>query len=118
MDVPVNYINGNLGINLAGLSYWSTQHLFKDYFKQSSQWIPQYYPGFFNSSIQYTWNTSEKFPTLANGYPQSLALNQSVGKLLLRDINLRYPLIKETNLYVLLYDGEGIIQLGMDAKIY
>lgn len=56
-EVPVNYVNANLGVNLGGLSYWSTQHLFKDYFKQSSQWIPLYYPGFFNGSIAYTWNT-------------------------------------------------------------
>ena len=89
----VNYPNTSLGINLAGLSYWSTQHLFKDYNKQSSQWIPQYYPNYFNSSIQYTWNTSAYFPTQPNGYPSSLYANQSVAKLLLRDINLKYPSI-------------------------
>ena len=39
----------------------------------------------------------------------------SLGKLLLRDIQLRYPSIDQTNKYVLLYDGDGVIQLGMDA---
>lgn len=104
-----------MGINLAGLSYWSTQHFLKDYFKQSSQWIPQYYPGYFNSTIAYTWNTSEYFPKQVNGYPASLAANQSVAKLLLRDLSLRYPSISETNEYVLLYDGDGVIKLGFDA---
>lgn len=96
-EVPVNYINDNLGVHVGSLSYWSTQHLFKDYFKQSSQWIPQYYPGFFNSSLTYTWNTSEYFPKQPNGYPASLAANQSVAKLLLRDLNLKYPSINTTN---------------------
>lgn len=113
----MSYLNDNLGINLAGLSYWSTQHLFKDYFKQSSQWIPQYYPGYFNSSIAYTWNTSQYFPTQANGYPSSLAANQSVAKLLLRDLNLKYPSINTTNEYVLLYDGDGVMTLGFDAAV-
>ena len=117
-EISVNYVNANLGINLGGLSYWSTQHLFKDYFKQSSQWIPQYYPGYFNGSIAYTWNTSEYFPTQSNGYPASLYANQSVAKLLLRDINLHYPSINQTNDYVLLYDGDGVMQLGFDAASY
>jgi hypothetical protein len=29
---PPNYINNNLGINMAGLSYWSTQYPFMNYF--------------------------------------------------------------------------------------
>lgn len=78
-------------------------------------WIPQYYPGYFNSTIAYTWNTNQAFPTLSNGYPTQLYANMSLGKLLLRDIQLRYPSINQTNKYVLLYDGDGVIQLGMDA---
>jgi hypothetical protein len=117
-QIPITYVNQNLGINVGGLSYWSTQHLFKDYFKQSSQWIPLYQPGYFNSSIQYTWNTGASFPTQPNGYPASHLPNQTVAKLLLRDIKLRYPQINTTNQYVLLYDGDGIIQVGMDATPY
>lgn len=101
---------------MGGLAYWSTQHFLKDYFKQSSEWIPHHYPEFFNGSIQYTWNTGQSFPTLGNGYPSSLHANMSVGKLLLRDLKMRYPSINTTNQYVLLYDGDGVIQLGMDAK--
>lgn len=82
---------------------------------QSSTWIPLYYPGYFNSSIAYTWNTGQTFPTLPNGYPASLYENMTVAKLLLRDIKGRYPKINQTNQYVLLYDGDGVIQLGMDA---
>jgi hypothetical protein len=45
-------------------------------------------------------------------------LNQSVAKLLLRDLNLKYPSINQTNDYVLLYDGDGILSLGFDASVY
>lgn len=41
----------------------------------------------------------------------------SVGKLLLRDLQLHYPSINTTNKYVLLYDGDGVILLGMDATV-
>lgn len=47
-----------------------------------------------------------------------MALNQSVAKLLLRDLNLKYPSINQTNDYVLLYDGDGILSLGFDASVY
>lgn len=97
VPTPVNYPNTNLGINIASLSYWSTQHLLKDYFKQSSAWLPMYYPGYFNSSIAYTWNTGQSFPTLPNGYPSLLYPNMTVGKLLLRDLKGYYPNIKQTN---------------------
>ena len=45
-------------------------------------------------------------------------MNQSVAKLLLRDLNLKYPSINQTNDYVLLYDGDGILSLGFDASVY
>ena len=41
----------------------------------------------------------------------------SLGKLLLRDIQGKYPNITQTNNYVLLYDGDGILDLGYDASI-
>jgi hypothetical protein len=114
--VKTTFINDNLGINVGGLSYWSTQHLFMDYFKQSSEWIPLYYPGYYNGTIAYTWNTGAPFPKQPNGYPSSLSDGQIVAKLLLRDIKGYYPNINTTNEYVLLYDGDGVINLGMDAK--
>jgi hypothetical protein len=39
-----------------------------------------------------------------------------VGKLLLRDLNLNYPQ-SNTNRYLLLFDGLGLIDLGFDATI-
>ena len=116
-ETTVTYPNSNLGLNVGGLSYWSTQHLFKNFFLQSSDWVTQYYPNLFNSSIQYTWNTSQSFPKGPDGYPSSLYANMSLGKLLLRDIQGKYPNITQTNKYVLLYDGDGIIDLGFDAAI-
>jgi hypothetical protein len=41
----------------------------------------------------------------------------SVGKLLLRNLQKHYPNITKTSQYVLLYDGDGVIQLGMDALV-
>lgn len=114
----MSYKNAFLGINVGGLAYWSTQHMFKDYNKQSSDWVPLYYPSYFNSSIQYTWDTKAYFPTQINGNPASLYANQSVGKLLLRDLQLRYPQIDTTNEYVLLYDGDGVLKLTMDSTPY
>lgn len=107
-------INLPLGINIAGLAYWSTQFIFKNYFYQSSEFIPQYYPDYFNTTIQYTWNTEEIIPTLQTGYPSELKDHQKFSKLLLRDLQLRYP--KDLD-FVLIYDGDGVIDLGMDAKI-
>lgn len=57
-------------------------------------------------------------PPQINGYPAFLYANQSLGKLLFRDIQLKYPQIDRTNDYVLLYDGEGVLKLGYDAKPY
>jgi hypothetical protein len=110
------YINEYLGINVGGLAYWSTQFLFRNYFYSSSVWLSQYYPGYFNSTIAYTWNTTENIPKSANGYPTQLSESQKVGKLLLRDLKLQYPK-SATNRYLLLFEGEGLIALGMDAKI-
>lgn len=53
-----------------------------------------------------------------NGYPGSLNFNQSAAKLLLRDLSLHYPYINETDDYVLLYDGAGVLELGFDARVY
>jgi hypothetical protein len=62
-----------------------------------------------------TWSTNETINTLPNGYPASLNADQMVGKLLLRDLQLNYPL--DSKDYLLLYDGSGIIDLGFDATI-
>lgn len=51
-----------------------------------------------------------------DGYPSSLLVSQKVGKLALRDLDLRYPK-SSTNRYLLLFDGEGLIDLGFDATI-
>lgn len=52
-----------------------------------------------------------------DGYPSSLYANMSIGKLLLRDIQGKYPNISQTNKYVLIYDGNGLLDLGFDAKM-
>lgn len=113
---PTNFPNENLGINLGGLAYWSTQYIHRNYFYQSSAWIPQYYPGYYNSTLAYTWNTSENIAMRSDGYPTSLNASQKVAKLVLRDLKLKYPK-SDTNRYLLLFEGEGLIDIGFDATI-
>lgn len=116
LSKPTSFINDNIGVNLGGLSYWSTEYIFRNYFYSSSEWIPQYYPGYYNSTIAYTWNTNEVINFTSDGYPRSLLPSQKVGKLILRDLKLHYPK-SATNRYVLTYDGQGLIELGMDASV-
>ncbi len=53
---------------------------------------------------------------LSNGYPSKLNDDQIVGKLLMRDVKLKYPNYGNSE-FVLLYDGEGVIHIGFDATI-
>jgi hypothetical protein len=69
---PASFPNNYLGVNLAGLSYYSTQYIFKNYFYSSSSWLPQYYTGYYNSTLDNTWNTSDVINMSANGYPTTL----------------------------------------------
>lgn len=101
----------HVGTNLNGVTYYSAQLPFVDLFKTSSPWLTQ------NSK---TWNTKE-FSELnldASGWVKSLPRSGSatanytqVATLINRDIG-RYP----GGRYVVLYDGEGTINYGFDAK--
>lgn len=52
----------------------------------------------------------------SDGYPTSLNASQKVAKLVLRDLKLKYPK-SDTNRYLLLFEGEGLIDIGFDATI-
>ncbi|AFY78795.1 MAG: cadherin-like domain-containing protein [Hydrococcus sp. C42_A2020_068] len=101
----------SIGTNLSGIADWSTQMPFLDAFKSSRSWFTQ------NKS---TWDTKEanKLDLDKNGWVKSLpnadsgSKYTSVGTLLFRDKGGRYP----GGQYVVLYEGQGTIEYGFDAK--
>ncbi|BAU07271.1 type I secretion C-terminal target domain-containing protein [Fischerella sp. NIES-3754] len=105
-----------LGVNLHGVSYWSSQLPFLDHFKTASDWMPQ------NSK------TGDKPQGIQldldeNGWVKSLPKSgsgnyDSVQTL----VNLISPApgVKEnypSGKYVVLYEGEGKLEYGSDAKL-
>lgn len=101
-----------LGTNLSEVADWSTQRPFIDVFKSSRGWITQ---------TAKNWSTDEtdRLDLDENGWVKSLPKAEdglqytSVGTLMFREIpDGGYPGGK----YIVLYDGEGTIEYGFDAK--
>lgn len=107
-----------VGMNLNGIADWSTELPFLDAFKSSRPWITQCVKTDPNCSEQ--WDTKEY--NLLNldkdGWVKSLPAPGDAPKytrvstLLLREIPGYYPSGK----YIVLYEGEGTISYGFDAK--
>lgn len=106
-----------LGINLAGVSYYSSEMPFINIFATAGQWI---------THSNSTWDTGEeKYLNLdSNGWPKTLtAVNEpgaqqfnSIGVVLNRfnaTPNGYYP----GGQYVVLYDGQGSLIYGFDAQL-
>src|SRR5260221_14452769 len=109
-----------LGINLAGIAYWSPEQPFLNIFKTAGPWIT-------HSSTQ--WDTGEEayLQLDASGYPTTLSasaadpnspqLFDSVGVLVQREFpatsNGYYP----AGQYIVLYDGEGTLKFAFDAQV-
>ncbi|WP_416672014.1 bluetail domain-containing putative surface protein [Egbenema bharatensis] len=101
----------SLGIGLSGIADWSTEIPFLDAFKSARSWIPQ------RESV---WHTGEQFDLDANGWVRSLPVAGSnqpntaptfAGTLLLHNQGNYRP-----GRYVVMYDGEGTVQYGFDAR--
>jgi hypothetical protein len=107
-----------LGMNLAGINYYSPEMPFIDNFKSSGSWITQ------SSS---TWDTDEEaYLNLdSNGWPITLTANSesksqrfnSVAVLLMRNLpstpNGYYP----AGQYYVIYQGQGNITYSFDATL-
>jgi hypothetical protein len=101
----------SIGTNLNTIADWSTQMPFIDGFKSSRTWRTQ---------NEKTWDTNEfeKLDLDENGWVRSLGDRDdgvqytSVGTLLYREIGGRYW----GGQYLVLYDGEGTLEYGFDAK--
>jgi hypothetical protein len=107
-----------VGMNLNGIADWSTELPFLDAFKSSRPWIAQCVKTDPNCNEQ--WDTKEY--NLLNldkdGWIKSLPAPGDAPKytristLLFREIPGYYPSGK----YIVLYEGEGTISYGFDAK--
>jgi hypothetical protein len=120
--------NSPLGVDLAGVTYYSSEQPFLNLFKTTGVSKGNPAGWFTHSSNQ--WDTKEEayLQLDANGYPTTLKANASdpnqrftyVGVLILRALpksnggtGLPYP----AGQYVVLYDGEGTLSFGFDAKL-
>ncbi len=110
-----------IGTNLHPLADWSPQLPFLNAFKFARRWIPQNWiepkQGWYRS-LKLDWNTGEfdKIDLDENGWVKSLPTPEdkteynSVGTVMFRNVG-DYPAGK----YVVLYQGEGTIEYGLDA---
>jgi hypothetical protein len=113
---PVN-AESPLGMNLNGIAYYSSEQPFMNVFVTNGGWITQ---------SEHTWDTQEEqyLQLDANGYPKTLAaaasdphspqLFASVGVVLDR---VPAPFLFPGGRYVVLYDGEGTLTYGIDARL-
>jgi hypothetical protein len=98
--------NSAFGINLGGVTYWSTEIVFVDLFKHSQRWKSQA-PG-------RRYGQGGPLELTEDGWVRSLADNgQFADSIILSSINGRYP----GGVYTCLYDGQGEIKFayGMDV---
>jgi hypothetical protein len=93
-----------LGINLAGVTYYSSEIPFIDIFKTGKPFVFQ--------KLGERYGVGEKHDLRPDGYPARLLPNH-VAETLLMIVDGHYP----GGQYVCLYDGKGKIELGFDAKV-
>ena len=94
-----------IGVNLQGLSYWTTQHPFIDMHREGSHWV--YFIAGQGWNSGYAFKDQITFDT--NGYPTYLPPGISVGTLMARDVVTHY----DPGNYTILYDGDGVLTFGM-----
>lgn len=105
-----------LGTNLNGIQDWSTQLPFIDAFKSSRAWAPECVGAVECSPAEST--DASVLDLDENGWVKTLPSPEgsppytAVGTLMFREIQGQYP----AGPYVVLYDGEGTIEYGLDAQ--
>jgi hypothetical protein len=100
--------SGSLGMNLAGLADWSTQHLFVDTHKQSRAWIPQ---AAWKYHTQWVWGAADNLPPRTPlDYPSGALLpGMAIGSMMLRDLQGHYP----SGWFTLAWEGDGVVEASM-----
>ncbi len=100
------------GINLAGVTDFSTEFPFTNIFKMCREWITH------NSDGSGPWDTHQMIPMNENGYPLQVPFSpagsppQKVRTLLLWDIEGHYP----SGDYRLIVEGTGSVSLSLAAN--
>ncbi|KAG2446050.1 hypothetical protein HXX76_000652 [Chlamydomonas incerta] len=98
------------GVNVNGLSYWSTEWVWTDVMKGSGEW---WTANKRDTAWENPYNTGKALELRPDGYPARLPPDTIAHKLILRNVALHaWP-----GRYVVLYDGEGRLDFGFDAKI-
>jgi hypothetical protein len=92
----------NIGNNLAGVTYYTSEWVFSDCFKQSMPLISQK-PG--------VWNDGRTIQYDANG-AVLLQPDQQAGTLIYREIDDHFPKGK----YIMTYEGEGAFEFSFACK--
>jgi hypothetical protein len=94
------------GINLGGVTYWSTEIVFVDLFKHSQTWKSQA-PG-------KKYAQGGELALSKDGWVEALADNgQSADSIILSSINGRYP----GGVYTCLYDGRGQLKFAYGTSV-
>lgn len=105
-------INKPIGINISGISDYSTELTFTDAFKQCREWISS------NADGSGPWDTQILIPLNSNGYPLEIPFNngtnppQLIKTLMLWDIGIAQPL----GMYRLKVNGNGQVRLSFGAS--
>ncbi len=99
-----------LGVNMNGVSYWSSAWTFVDLSKQGGDWIIQHIDGL---NTLYIWNLEEELKLTSERYPAELAYDRQAVTLMLRDVKNTWP----DDDYHVVYDGEGTLAFGFDATV-
>lgn len=111
-----------IGVNIAGVSDWSTQFPFLDVFKMSREWVTQCDDtSIENTTTKCGWSTEEqaKLNLDANGYPKTLPL-ASDRKSVYRVVGTPLLTVEKQDLtcsrFVVKYDGEGELDYSFVNK--
>jgi hypothetical protein len=128
-DTPHN-TRSPLGMNLLQMSYYSAEQPFLDIFKTTG--VSKATPRGWTTHSSSTWDTGEEdyLQLDAAGYPRTLSASSndphspqiftSVGVLLLRDLpkaDAGTGPSYRPGRYIVLYDGEGTLEYGIDARL-
>ena len=97
-----------LGLNLAGNSYWTTEHMFVDLMKSSSRWRAQR-----KDAAKFTWD--DPLPRMdANGWPLEVGADNAFLETFVVAAEQRAYLGKEL---VVLYEGKGKLDYALGWRL-
>ena len=108
-------LSSTLGLNVAGVSDWSTEWLFLDLAATARPWISQHTPPYGADAGVYIWDLGVASPqniSAGGNWPLALLPGQQLATLMARDVAQRLP----SGRYTVLYEGEGDLSFGFDAR--